>query len=197
MATEIPAPPNDPVSTVSTPPGTMSGRPSPRPRRVSRTGTLVFFVGLLLVGTGDLLLAYLILATVATPPFSSAIYAHPELYSGLGATLNLAGVLLAGAGWILDQDAIARATTESGTFARGPLWTAGIVIVCLGLVCVAAGSGFTAFLAFSVYLNALYVLGEYTGVTFEFLLALGVFLVAVGWLLQHTARLRRIELRST
>lgn len=195
MVTEAPTSPPDPTLSVPSLPDSSTARLRPGSRRVTRTGTVLFFVGLLLVTVGYILDAYLYYLFVVTPPFSLSELSQQQLYAAVGATFSLAGILLAGVGWILDQDAIARATTESGTFVRGALWTAGVVIVCSGLVCVGAESGFTAYLSYAEYLQVSINLGMYTEVLFEVVLALGILLVALGWFLQHTARLRRIESR--
>lgn len=161
-------------------------------QRVSRKGTVLLFVGLLVFGIGQIFAAaeaYLF----ASPPSLTTSFTQAELYEAISSTLTLIGILLVGTGWLLDQDAIGRATTGSGAFVRGRQWIIGVVVVILGIVCACLWAGFVAYLAFSDYYQVYVKLWNYTDTAFELILALAFFFFAVGWLLQHTARLARIE----
>jgi len=172
-------PPNGAIS-----PGA-GGRP-----RIRLGGALLIGVGLGLIGVSLLLETYESYLFVARGPFNFPPRTLALLDGGAPLLLGI-GAVLAAVGSVLERVAEHRAVNRRGTVGSSQGLLVGLGLLIVGACLFAAGALYEASIGFAAYEGNGFSLGEWTGVSIEALLGVGMILGAAGWLVSRLAVLRR------
>jgi hypothetical protein len=161
--------------------------------RVSRIGTFLCFLGALLIAVS--------FATIAIEYYQLFYGTFPsnindfELYGASEATLAGFGLIFVGVGWVLDQVAVERRVSSPGPAVFGARGTVAFAVFLVGALCAAVSEFWVAYLSFAEYAQVPITPWKGTYPTFEALLAVGISLMALGWLARHLQTLTSMERR--
>lgn len=178
-----------------TPEGGEDARPepsseTPRSEPVPRTGSVLILSGLVAIGVAAILIGYyytlpigdLISNTTAV----TILYSSSSLLAGIG-------VILVAVGWGVDQKAVRALTPPGPSYRPGARWVGRLVLIPLGAACIAGVEFYFVAISWAALKGVyLYVTEDTLGVL-EYVIGLGVLLLAVGWFLHHADTLRRLE----
>jgi hypothetical protein len=163
------------------------------PVRISRLGTFLCFLGVLLIAVSFAIIAieYYQLFYGTFPTNVNEF----ELYAASQATLAAFGLIFVGVGWVLDQVAVERRVSSPGPAVFGAWGTAAFAVFLVGALCAAVSEFWGAYLSFADYAQVPITPWKGTYPTFEALLAVGISLMALGWLARHLQTLTSMERR--
>ena len=164
----------------------------PPPARIPRAGALLFFLGALLVAVSFALLAGEYYQIVFGPyPIGNQFIL---LDASQSTTLGI-GLILIGIGWVLDQAAVERRLSPlSPAFPSGRA-TVALATFLVGALCAASGQFVYATLEWAAYAQVNVTTWDGLLPTLESVLAVGVLLMALGWIVRHLQSLSSIESR--
>ena len=156
---------------------------SPSSRPIGRAWTM-FFAGWVLVASSFFIVAAQEYQFIASPPTFQNFH-QIELYPAVEAILDALGVALVGLGWVLSWRTVPRTVGIPGGSMRIPGSTLSYVTVIFGISCIAGFSIYGAYVDIEQYDQVPLNLWKWSGVALEFVLGLGILLVAIGWLIHH------------
>lgn len=179
----------------ATPEGGEDARPeppreSPRIEPVPRAGAVLILCGLVAIGVAAILLGYYY--TVPIDDLISNTTAVTILYSSSSLLAGI-GVILVAVGWGLDQKAVRALRPPGPTYRPGARWVGRLVLIPLGAACIAGVEFYFVAIAWAELAGVYLYLTEDTFGVLEYVIGLGVLLLAAGWFLHHSDTLRRLE----
>lgn len=161
-------------------------------KRISRAGSVIFAAGLVLISVSVFLLTYLDYVLLIEHQF------QPNEVTGVGGSSEFLvglGVLVAVAGWALDQRATYRAAGKAREDPHRLRARIGMAVLVAGACGIAVSYFYDAFFAFAelANYNVSGLVSTWSAIGIELTLGLGFLAVALGWFVFHRVALERLE----
>ncbi len=165
-------------------------------KRISRTGSIIFAAGLVLISVSVFLLTYVDYVLL------SGHQVQPNEIAGVGGSSDFLaglGVLVVVAGWALDQRAtyrVAGKTREDPHRLRARI---GMAVLLAGACGIAVSFFYSALFEFAelANYNVSGLVSTWSTIGLELTLGLGFLAVALGWFVFHRVALERLEATAT